>query len=263
MKQLYSLTGEPANTRRSFLFNGDHYDIGHRIVKPGEPRGYPSFPERSRDSEAQNPVDLIDKLVVHHSGADRRNPGIMHNVLVECNLGVHFAGEDDGRAWQFNDLIDMTYHAKGFNKKSIGVELCLFPLANVKPNYYNARRRKHTGNLPHKIQFEVVHGQQYTAFVMPDQQIHAWAKIYAGVWVAIGHQRTDGFTGPFDVAPRFPRVDGEIPRTIVDGIENHVGLMGHFHGSTNKIDPLGFDWEGFENTCRGYYTEFRNNLGQG
>jgi hypothetical protein len=50
--------------------------------------------------------------------------------------------------------------------------------------------------------------------------------------------------------------------TVVDDYESHIGMMGHFHITRNKIDPCGFSWIPFENMVRGLYTEFRHNLGR-
>jgi len=252
---IYSLTDQPPKIENSILVNGVYYDVGIPINKTD----FEPFQRRKRaDRKA---IDKIDKMVIHHSGADRQDPTIMHQVLLDRGLGVHFAGEDDGRFWQFNDCIDMCYHARGVNLASVGVELCLFPLYDENPEYYNENRRLKTGNLPHGVRYEYVHGQRYNVFKMPKPQWRALARVYAGVWLALGHQRSDGFEGVFNVAPRFPRDKNmELPKKAIEFYSGHRGMVGHFHITEDKIGPLGFPWLPFENMVRGLYIEFRYNF---
>jgi hypothetical protein len=138
----------------------------------------------------------------------------------------------------------------------------LFPLYELDTEYYSFKRRQKSGNLEHDVGIDHIHGINCKVYLMPDAQWEALAHVYAGVWVALGHQRTEGFSGPFDVAPRFPRDGQYVAMTVVDDYENHIGMMGHFHITRNKIDPCGFSWIPFENMVRGLYTEFRHNLVQ-
>jgi hypothetical protein len=286
-----SLTGDPARDDSCIVLNGVGYDIGHIVKRWDHLGGFDGYttkrivtekvnnktgkvkrkvikgPRYGKRRMMGNQVDAITQLFLHHSGADRADPGVMWNVLYnQRRLSVHFAGEDDGRIYQFNDMADCCWHAGSFNKLSVGVELTLFPLVNDRPRYYDPARNKRTGNLPHEIRVDTIHGQRLKVFVMPESQWQAIAMVYAGAWVAIGHQRTKGFEGHFDLPPQFPRNKFKtgIPMTVVPAGKKHVGLFTHFQATKRKIDPCGFPPMGqFEEAVARYYKRFRSNLSNG
>lgn len=274
---------QPANQLNAIALNGILYDIGVRVRRWNHADGYDGYTTMSVETTVQTKrggskvkiiqgkryskrawrtqaaIDRITQLVIHHSGADRADPGAMWNVLYnQRKLSVHFAIEDDGRGWQFNDLIDACWHAGGqANKISIGTECTLYPLASKRPGYYRQERNDRTGNLPHEIMVDRIHGRDIKVFCFTEPQLDTLARYYAGAWVALGHQRTGHFTGAFAGPPRFPRLNGRIPRTNISQPHKHVGLIGHLQITRNKIDPAGFPWEDFEELIAQYYTEFR------
>lgn len=279
--KLVSLTGEKAKPENSIILCGIGYDIGKKCIKWGEANGYDGYTTKRVEVKkvdnktgkvkrkvikgrrfGRRSLQKITQLCVHHSGADRADPGVMYNVLYfQRGLSVHFAAEDDGRIWQFNDLIDKCWHAGSHNKISIGTECCLFPLADKRPRYYDDDRRGRTGNLPHEVIEEIIHGKKYKTFAMPRVQWETLAIVYAGVWVALGHQRKRQFNGPFSVPPVFPR-DGNdnIKKSVLNNPKDHVGLIGHLHMTKRKIDPCGFPWEEFEASVEENYDRFRAGL---
>ena len=212
----------------------------------------------------RNPINAITQLLVHHSGADRADPGVMYDVLYhQRGLSVHFAGEDDGRLWQFNDMIDSCWHAGKHNPISVGIECCLFPLAGKRPRYYDENKRRRTGNLPHAVKTDVIHGREMKVFCFPEEQWDMLARLYAGAWLAIGHQRKlhDAIGSPFNGPPMFPRnKQDNIPRTVADNARKHVGLIGHLQCTRRKIDPAGFPWEEFEERVAEHYRRFKRNV---
>lgn len=283
--EMISLTGKEPNDESCIVLGDVGYDIGHRIRRWTHQDGFDGYTKKKVVVESVNrktgktkkkvikgprysrrsfrkPVDNITQLFVHHSGGDGKDPTGMYNTLyMHRKLSVHFACEDDGRIWQFNDMIDCCWHAGEFNKLSVGVELCLYPLADERPRYYDDDRRRRTGNLPHDVRKEIIHGRQIKVFVMPENQWQGLAVVYAGAWCAIGHQRSKGFTGPFDAPPKFPRDrNGQVSRTVVPDGKKHVGLFCHFQATRRKIDPCGFAFDEFEAAVEEYYRRFRGNL---
>lgn len=283
--EIISLTGEQPNDESCIVLGGVGYDIGHRVRRWTHQDGFDGYTTKKVVVESLNrktgktkkklikgprysrrsftkPVDKITQLFVHHSGGDGKDPSGMYNTLyMNRKLSVHFACEDDGRVWQFNDMADCCWHAGKFNKFSVGVEMCLYPLADKRPRYYDEERRQRTGNLPHDVHEEIIHGRKMRVFVMPEQQWKTLAIIYAGAWVALGHQRNKGFSDAFDASPKFPRDQhGEVFRTVVPSGEKHVGLFCHFHATRKKIDPCGFPFENFEAEVATWYAIFRENL---
>lgn len=199
----------------------------------------------------------ISQFFVHHSGGDGRDPANMYNTLyMNRGLSVHYAVEDDGRIYQFNDALDCCYHGGSHNRVSIGVECCLFPLVKNKPDYYSAARRKRLGNLPHRKQVERIHGVKLEVFCFTDPQVDALARLAAGNWLAV--QALRGDLARECNAPEFPRTTkGTIPKTVYAKHKEHIGLIGHLQCTRNKIDPAGFPWEQFEDQVHAYYWEFR------
>jgi hypothetical protein len=189
----------------------------------------------------------------------------MWDVLYnQRGLSVHFCTEDDGRVWQFNDLVDACWHAgKQHNNISVGVECCLFPDAENRPRYYDQFNRAKTGNLEHRIVSDQIHGRQMQVFAFTAPQCDTLARLWAGVWIAIGVLRKGGATGLFGAPPLFYRdMRGQIPRTVIKKSEAHIGLIGHLQCTLNKIDPAGFPWAEFEHTVAKYYWDFSQNLGR-
>lgn len=283
-----SFTGEAFSEKNSIVLNGQRYDIGTRVYGWEEEDGYDGYTtkrsvvrtvnnktgkektkvikgkrygKRKSMVPGRKPVDLVRQVLVHHSGADRADPGVMYNVLYhQRGLSVHFALEDDGRIWQFNDMVDRTFHAGKHNNISIGVECCLWPLADKRPRYYDEDRCKRTGNLPHGRMVDIIHGRKINVFKFTEPQLMALARLYAGAWLAVGHQRKKGFVGEFAQAPKFPRnTRGDIPRTLVPDAKKHTGLIGHLQCTMRKIDPCGFPWEEFEVEIGEMYRRFKKN----
>ena len=193
-------------------------------------------------------LDGIKQIVIHHSGGDGSNPRNMYNTLYNRRgLSCHFAVEDDGRIYQFNDIIDRCFHAGKHNKISVGIECCLYPLANKKPDFYSKKRNKRNGNLPHGTMIDNIHGRPIKVFKFTHPQIEALVKLCAGIWYGAGHLAT---------IPAFYRDNNhQIPRTVIDNPLEHVGLIGHLQCTKNKIDPAGFPWEEFERKLIDYYYE--------
>lgn len=262
--------------------NGVLVDIGAPVFRWDHKQGFNGYTtervvvedrKTGRDKVIQGPrfstrrggIDSIKQFFIHHSGGDGKNPSTMYETLYNNrDLSVQFAAEDDGRLFQFNDVIDACWHGGKHNQISFGVESCLYPLANKRPDYYSAANRKRTGNLPHKTMVDVIHGQKIKVFCFTEPQLDTLARLGAGVWLVLGLMRTGNDVSNdicFDSPPWFPRdEEGEIPRTVVDKARNHVGMIGHLQTKRSKIDPAGFPWEDFESMVEKYFYQFKKKI---
>jgi hypothetical protein len=278
MMEKVNLSEGPFDIKNAIMMQGVAFDIGARVVKWNEKGGFDGYTTKrvvvhkvNRKTGAEKTkvikgpryskrsIKKISQFFLHHSGGDGSRPSSMYQTLYNYrNLSVHYANEDNGIAYQFNDAVDCTWHAGKHNKPSIGVENCLYPLVKSRPDYYSPARNKRTGNLPHKIRTERVHGCKIKVFCMPAKQQDTLARLAAGNWVALAY-----LTGEerFLQPPQLPKTSrGTVPKTVIKDPLEHVGMIGHFHATRKKIDPLGLNWEKFEDDVNEYYIEFIQNL---
>lgn len=73
----------------------------------------------------RRPLALVDTVVLHHSATESGSPKAFADYHVRHNrwpgIGYHFVVGQKGEAWQTNDLTTISYHASGWNARSIGV----------------------------------------------------------------------------------------------------------------------------------------------
>jgi len=267
--QRIALAGGEFNIDNAFILNGVAFDIGTRVIKWTEKGGFNQYlTNRSvvttedrktgkvttkvikgkrykKRALVGNPVAAIRQFFIHHSGGDGRNPSGMYETLHnQRGLSVHFAVEDDGRIYQFLDAVECAFHGGNHNSYSIGVESCLYPDAEERPNYYSAKNRNRTGNLPHTSGVEVIQGVKRKVFCFTEPQAEALSLLAAGCWAGVAMLTKS--IARLNIPPVFPKVDGKIPRSVFAGNQQHVGLIGHLHCTDKKWDPAGFPWESFE-----------------
>lgn len=268
-----ALAGDSFDPSTAFILGRKAYDIGVRVVKWDEPQGYDGYKRPLRVRQRPHGIEGIKQLLVHHSGQDRKDPGTMYRVLWEQRkLSVHFAldefakpanGLDAGPiVWQFVDADWVTLHAGGMNNTSIGIEVCHFPEAWKDRNYYSKERNEKKNNVPHKVKNELVYHNWRDVYQFTSGQMDALARLYAGCWIAIGHQKAGGFHWRWDEPPHFPRINGtnEIPRGTIHDPKSWVGLIMHKNCSSRKWDPGGFDAVLFEEMVADYWHSFRQAL---
>jgi len=199
------------------------------VIRRGEER----VKRGPRISAGPRRMQDISQFVVHHSGGDGKDPSTMYDVLwFQRFLSVQFALEDDGRIYQFLDPTAIAWHAGRANRRSVGVECCLYPDAGARPNYYSEKNCERRGNLPHEVEEQKLQGMNKKVFMMPDVQVESLARLIAAVWLKTGR----------DMPPMFPRVPkngGPIPYEFVDGSLEYEGIVGHFHLTKKKWDPAG------------------------
>lgn len=258
----------------SIMVDGRAVDIGIPVIRWTDPGGFDGYTVKAvvtedrktgKDRTIKGPrysvrkggLASVSQLFVHHSGGDGRNPSGMYQTLwMDRGLSVQFAIEDDGRVYQFLDAVECAWHAGAHNGISVGAELCLYPDAAERPDYYSPANCKRLNNLPHEVRYETLQGSPRKVFVMPSVQVDACARVMAGVWAAVTLARGEATT-----APMFPRVEGLIPREVIANPKAHVGMIGHLHCTTVKHDPAGFSFEEAERLCGLYASAFRTALG--
>jgi hypothetical protein len=267
----FNLTGDSFDLSSAFILGRKAYDIGVRVVKWNEKNGYDGYKRPLRIKERHKGVDNIKQLLIHHAGQDRRDPGTMYRVLwAQRKLSVHFALDEFAECrngleagpivWQFVDCDWVTKHAGSMNKTSIGIEVCHFPSAWENTYYYSPENNRRKNNLPHEVITQPVFSKKRKVFAFTDGATDALARLYAGCWVAVGHQRNGGFVNEYDKAPKFPRTNGKIPFDVVSNFRNWTGLILHRQCSKRKWDPAGLDLEFFEKLVEDYYNSFRLSL---
>ncbi len=275
----FNLSGDSFDPSMAFMFGRCAYDIGTPVVKWNDPQGYDGYKRPLRIKTRPKGVDGIKQLLIHHAGQDRRDPSTMYNVLWDQRrLSVHF-GLDEFQwpvgvlqpgpiIWQFVDCDWVTKHAGGMNSTSIGIEVCHFPAAwkgkyygtQGDPGYYSYKNNAKKNNMPHEIVNQRVGNKGKDVFAFTEGVTDALARLYAGCWVAIGHQRTGGFKGLYGRAPVFPRIGGEIPFGVIKDPKTWTGLITHRQCSKRKWDPAGLDHGDFERLVFDYYQSFRQGL---
>lgn len=272
------LEGASFDADAAVTVSGSMFGIGVPVFRWDHPKGYNGYTtkrvEVKDDSRRSSDgirviegrryrsrvLDQIRQFVIHHTGGDGPNPRNMYETLWnQRGLSVQYAIEDDGRVWQFLDAGDLAWHAGTHNRISVGAECCLYPLVDQRPDYYSPERNKKTGNLPHDIVEDEIHGRKIRVFAFTDLQVESLSRVIAATWIglhaATGHK---AFVSP----PRFPRRDGEIPRTVVQNALSHIGMIGHLQCTRNKIDPAGFPWERCEARVCELFVEWRLKVGR-
>jgi len=251
----YSFTRD-FNKKNTFVLGRCEYDIGVKVIKWYDENGYDGYKRPLRIKHRTKP---IKQLLVHHSGQDRLNPGVMYHVLWDKrNLSVHFAYDEpfgEPTIYQFVDADEICAHAGQMNPTSIGIEICHYPSAWIDPLYYDEVRNLKNGNVPHQTIEQPVFNKIRTVYRMTDATLDAVARLYAGCWVALLQQHERPWSAYFE-PPEFPRINDEIPFGTIKHPNEHWGLIAHRHCSKNKWDPSGMEFELFEKKVKCYWEKF-------
>ncbi len=271
---------------RAIAVGGRLFDIGTRVIRWDQPGGFDGYtrarvdwdeedrktgktvhhtiqgPRYSGRAWTGDPLRKIHQLVIHHSGGDGPDAGNMYATLWNRRkLSVQFSVEDDGRIYQFLDARECAWHAGALNGASIGCECALFPDASADPAYYSPANCERRHNLPHDWDVQTIQGATRTVYLMPPAQVEAVARLFAGLWAALGALRPGD--ARFQGAPRFPRVGtpGAIPSHTILQPAAHDGLLAHYHASAAKWDPAGIDLANLEAAVAVQWAQFRATLG--
>ncbi|MBI5863976.1 MAG: N-acetylmuramoyl-L-alanine amidase [Planctomycetes bacterium] len=224
-------------------------------------------------------AEHVDQFVMHYDvcGTSQQCFKVLHDLR---NLSVHFMLDVDGTIYQTLDLKERAWHATIANDRSIGIEIAnigaydtkvggvtsrpaLLPFPAEAPGllaapldkwYLRDGRAQVRLTLPESLAGGVrtagfvgrparpgpivgrVHGRPLMQFDYTNEQYEALIKLTAAVHRILPRIKLDC---PRDAAGE-PRWD----LLSADEFAAYSGLIGHYHLTTNKVDPgPAFDWE--------------------
>lgn len=202
----------------------------------------------------------VTQFVIHYDvcGTSRTCFQVLHD---QRGLSVHFLLDIDGTIYQTLDVKERAWHAGEANDRSVGVEIAnigAYPAGKPSPldQWYKkdaAGRvrivipsRLGDGGVrtpgfvgrparPDRIH-GMIQGTEYEMYDLTTPQYESLAHLTAALCTVLPRIRCD-----------YPRNgQGELVRGALTGerLAAYRGLLGHFHVTTNKIDPgPAFDWE--------------------
>lgn len=222
---------------------------------------------RQRSWELRELQGVVDQFVIHYdvAGSSRQCFRVLHDMR---DLSVQFMLDIDGTIYQTLDLKERAWHAGTANSRSVGVEIAnigAYPDMKTLNQWYkpDASGRpcitfpawmgdggvRTRGFVGHPARPEPIHGRiQGTNLVQYDytnQQYESLTKLTATLCRVFPQMKCD--------APRNSR--GEVIDHVLtnDQQKAYRGLLGHWHITTQKIDPgPAFDWFRVLNGARRY-----------
>ena len=209
---------------------------------------------------------VVDQFVIHYdaAGTSRQCFEILQD---HRDLSVHFLLDLDGTIYQTLDLKERALHVGSSNTRSVGVEIANLGAyapgqTNPLAQWYEQTNGQTTITIPkrfgdgglrtkdfiaHPARDEMVrgkiHGQDLVQYDFTPQQYAALIKLTAALCQV------------------FPRIECKFPtdasgkplygRLSDDELANYHGVLGHYHSTTEKVDPgPAFDWERVINGAR-------------
>lgn len=155
-------------------------------------------------------------LVVWHHTAGEGNAAQIHRTLVGRGLSVHFTIDRDGTITQMADVDDVTYHAGGYNSRSVGIEIANRGVAPAHRKY------------PRDMYADTAHGKRISFLRFYDAQVDSAYRLFRHLSEVLG------------LYPEFPIDDrGVVDRSRLSRafLATYSGHVGHMHLSGRKIDP--------------------------
>ncbi len=236
---------------------GRRYHIGAPVVLWSDPGGFNAyrgghFNDRvTRDEPNPRPPgfqqlqEIVDQFVIHYDAAGT-SPRCFA-ILEKRGLSVQFMLDIDGTIYQTMDLQHRAWHASQANSRSVGVEIAnlgafrdintpLFaqwyktdmfgvrltpPPGWIYPTLRPARQYPVQGEIQHRL---------LTQYDYTDAQYESLAHLAAAL------------------SRIFPKLELAWPQQDYvlssQQYEQWHGLLGHYHLTTNKVDPgPAFDWQ--------------------
>lgn len=209
----------------------------------------------SREDLAQ----VVDRVVVHYDacGTSERCFEVLHDVR---GLSAHFLLDLDGTIYQTLDVKERAWHAAQLNDRSIGIEIAHIGARTLDRDFSDWYRER-SGGLG--IRPERIEGKYPLGFDPPlgrpgliQGSIHQQA-LHQPDFTEAQYRALEKLLQTLckvlpGIPPTVPRTpEGGIHSTVIDdegaGIGSTAGIIGHYHGSTGKIDPgPAFDWDRIE-----------------
>lgn len=174
---------------------------------------------------------LVDLLVLHWDGC--RSSQECHRVLVERQLSAHLLVDGDGAVYQTLDLAaDRAWHAKGFNDRSIGIEI-------QNPVFLKRRcAHEHIGRQP--VTESAANNTRRSLWTHWDftdvQKIRVRELIFT-------------ITRLFGIPATLPFEGADVALGLVAA--TYKGVCGHYHLSPHKQDPGQSLWPLLKESLRG------------
>jgi N-acetyl-anhydromuramyl-L-alanine amidase AmpD len=202
----------------------------------------------------------IDQFVLHYdaAGTSRQCFKILHDMR---DLSVHFLLDLDGTIYQTLDVKERARHASGANDRSVGIEIAnigAYPTNAAGPlDEWYAREPDGQARITLPARFEdgglrttnfiarparaqpitnSVHGKALVQYDFTPAQYTALAHLTAALCRVLPAIRCEA---PRDAA-------GQVPTEKLpdEELEQFHGLLGHYHLTTNKLDPgPAFQWD--------------------
>jgi len=202
---------------------------------------------------------VVDRVVIHYDacGASERCFEVLHDIR---GLSAHFLIDLDGTIYQTLDAKERAWHAAELNDRSIGIEIAHIGAhesratldewyieddgaPRVDPEriarYFPAKFVARPATA--EIRTATIHGHTVLQYDFTEAQYRALEKLLVTLCRVLPA-----------IPPSVPRgADGEIVLGLIDfenaGPGSDAGIIGHFHGSTDKLDPgPAFDWDRIE-----------------
>ncbi len=208
----------------------------------------------------------VDQFVLHYDvcGTSRQCFRVLHDLR---GLSVHFMLDLDGTIYQTLDVKERAWHAGAANDRSVGIEIAnigAYADMEVLERWYardddgvrvtlpesfgdgGLRTADYVARPARDIPVEgAVHGRDLMQYDLTDAQYDSLIKLTATLCRVLPK-----------IAPDAPRdADGNIRWDVLSADERAAfsGLIGHYHITTNKVDPgPAFDWQRLIAGVRGY-----------
>jgi hypothetical protein len=177
------------------------------------------------------PRASLPNIIIWHWTGGENQAETVYNTLIGRGLGVEFCVDREGVVWQFVDPIkfDPKDTGGGIGHRAISIEIVNFGFMP------DGQLPKGKGADRPRIE-EVIHGSKVTVASFYPAQIKAVFSLTRTLCAALG------------IPAKIPmEKKGGIALRVLTPVEQraYVGIMGHFHKTTEKYDP-GFqifrDW---------------------
>jgi hypothetical protein len=208
----------PTSAKTALLYKGAAFPTSVPVVHGGDIKRaaggtcwwkLPSKHLRTRRDE-------IRAIVLHHTAGEGNGTAVF-NTLVKRGLSVHFTIDANGRVIQHADVHDVTFHAGDANGWSVGIEVVN---RGIPPELPRAKR---------DIITQTVHGKKRPMLAFYPEQIIATRYLV--------HDLCSLLQLPVSVPLTS---DGVMWTTVLPSavLAAHRGVLGHFHLTAKKIDPV-------------------------
>lgn len=174
----------------------------------------------------QNAPRKITQFVCHHDAA--LSAKSCHDILKRRGLSVAFLIDNDGTIYQCVDPKHISWHAKGFNDISVGVEIS--NAVEIKyQKYYVSKGFEERPIIPKK---KIHRGTIGPTLGFYDIQVKALIQLLKSV------------CGFYKIPIQIPLDDdGNVINKVIENPKEFQGIIAHYHNNKDKIDPIGLDFK--------------------